>query len=393
MLCSKGFRPLRQGKLAVEAPATLYCSPQRQHSHYLPGLWWSKNPRPCLTPQASAKSLSVFYPTLYQHHRHRHHQSHHHGRVNCRFYHGRDVAAVDVSNEQYHGSNGSCTLVHDVVTDHLGDKHCHGNDHYPAYARDVVAVDVDGKHYHGNDDSLMFASEACCHGLLHESLSLCPLRRQQNSLEGKHGESSLRLLCEDGQLDKALVILYSMRSPVSTGTYLSLLKACIKKRSLFHTKQVHAHLVQHRIELSGILGDYLTVTLAKCGAIDTALQVSSALPRLTVFSWTAMISAYVECGHMHEALKLHQRMQEDGVEPNTFTYVSLFKACSTLQDLELGKRLHADARRKGFVSDVYVGSTLVSMYGKCRAVVDAQELFAALSGRSIVSWNAMLSAY
>lgn len=86
-------------------------------------------------------------------------------------------------------------------------------------------------------------------------------------------------------------------------------------------------------------------------------------------------------------------MLDDGVEPDKYTFVSLFKACGTIQDLQLGRKLHADARRKGITFDVFVCNTLVSMYGKCGAIIEAEEVFCAMSDRTIVSWNAMLSAY
>lgn len=86
-------------------------------------------------------------------------------------------------------------------------------------------------------------------------------------------------------------------------------------------------------------------------------------------------------------------MQADGVEPNHCTFVSLLKACGAIQDIIRGLHLHADAIRKGFAFNAYVGNTLLSMYGKCGALVEAEVIFCSLPERSIVSWNAMLSTY
>lgn len=179
----------------------------------------------------------------------------------------------------------------------------------------------------------------------------------------------------------------------STATYMGLLKACINSKSIAHAKQVASYLIGNNIPFNGLLGDYLVVTLAKCGAIDDALQISATLPCRTVFSWTAMISAYVELGCGHEALQLFKRMVEDGVEPNHFTFVSLFQACGTIPDLEQGKKLHADAHHRGLLSNLFVGNSLVSMYVKCMAIKDAEDVFSTLLQRDVVSWNTMLSAY
>ncbi|MCO5614249.1 hypothetical protein L7F22_068529 [Adiantum nelumboides] len=135
------------------------------------------------------------------------------------------------------------------------------------------------------------------------------------------------------------------------------------------------------------------MALAKCGAISESLQVSASLPQLTVFSWTAIISAYADCGLGHEALSMHQHMLDSGIEPDKYTFVSLFEACGCIHDLERGKRLHTDAREKGFTVDVFSCNTLVSMYGKCGAIFEAEEVFCGMSCHTRISWNAMLSAY
>ncbi|KAH7446993.1 hypothetical protein KP509_01G085500 [Ceratopteris richardii] len=86
-------------------------------------------------------------------------------------------------------------------------------------------------------------------------------------------------------------------------------------------------------------------------------------------------------------------MLEDGIQCDEYTYVSLFKACGNTIDLEHGMCLHIEAAKKGFTSDVYVRSTLISMYGKCDALAEAENIFFGMLEHTVVSWNAMLSAY
>eukprot|EP00250_Pteridium_aquilinum_P034743 c8037_g1_i1 orf=242-1504(+) len=200
-------------------------------------------------------------------------------------------------------------------------------------------------------------------------------------------------LCHEGKLDKALDVLFHMNSSPSTNTYLFLLKACNKSKALSHVKQVQVLLAKHTQHLSGYLGDYLVMTLARCGAVEDALELSQELPRRTVFSWTAMISAYAERSQGGEALKLYERMSEDGVIPNHFTFVALLKACGSIPDLDKVRTLHNDARGMGLGADVYICTTLVSVYGKCGAIEEAENVFSLLLKRDVVAWNAMLAAY
>eukprot|EP00250_Pteridium_aquilinum_P017619 c23708_g1_i1 orf=2-1600(-) len=204
----------------------------------------------------------------------------------------------------------------------------------------------------------------------------------------------IQALCQQGKLDIALQRLLLRGQLCSTRkVYLSLLKACIQQQALPQALQIHAHLVRHKADLTGVIGDYLVVTLAKCGGVELARQISGALPRRTVFSWTSMIAAYTDSGQALQALNMYRLMHEDGVEPDHYTFVSVLKACGSISDVEQGKQLHIDAHRMGFASDIFVGNTLVSMYGKCGDVVKAENVFCELSVHNDVAYNAMLSVY
>ncbi|KAI5080357.1 hypothetical protein GOP47_0005836 [Adiantum capillus-veneris] len=206
-------------------------------------------------------------------------------------------------------------------------------------------------------------------------------------------EPLIESLCQQGKLEHAVDVLSRIDRGLAIGTYLCLLRACNKSTVANVPRQVCKHLSHHNIQVSGFLGNFLVVTLAKCAAVEDAHSIFKALPDRTVYSWTAMISAHVSCGHAEEAIEMHTLMLDDGVEPSRYTYISLLKACGILQNLQKGRELHAEASIKGFTSDVFVGSTLISMYGKCGEIAEAEIVFIALSERNVVTWNAMLSAY
>ncbi|MCO5577801.1 hypothetical protein L7F22_031634 [Adiantum nelumboides] len=222
---------------------------------------------------------------------------------------------------------------------------------------------------------------------------LLPSQKMDAQEESSSDPFWVRTLCQQGQLAQAVNVLYGMHAPPSPDTYLFLLKACNHQKSLAQTRRVHAHLARQEVLLSGFLGDYLAMTLARCGALDDALDLFLSLLDRTVYSWTAIISAYTECGQGEDAYRLYRYMLADGVEPDAYTFVCLFKACGCTLDLALGKKLHSNAHRKGLATDVYVGNTLMSMYGKCAALEEAEDVFRGLVKRNIVSWCAMLSAY
>ena len=201
--------------------------------------------------------------------------------------------------------------------------------------------------------------------------------------------------CEKEQLVKAVDVLCGMAVTPSVSSCLACLKVCIKKRNSLQAKRIHSFLIldKHTILLNGIVADYLVLALAKCGFIDEAHELSIALPSRSVFSWTAIISGYAECGRGDEGLNIYQCMLKDGVEPNVYTFVSLCKACGSLRDLDRGLDMHSEGIMKAFTCDAYVYNTLVSMYGKCGAILEAECVFNGMYHRNIVSWTAMLSVY
>ncbi|WJX17078.1 Pentatricopeptide repeat-containing protein [Trifolium repens] len=82
--------------------------------------------------------------------------------------------------------------------------------------------------------------------------------------------------------------------------------------------------------------------------------------------------------------------------PDHYTYPFVFKACGEISNFELGGSIHGSVFRSGFDSNVFVCNAVVSMYGKCKAVVDARKVFDELCHRGIcdsVSWNSIVSVY
>ncbi|MCO5603972.1 hypothetical protein L7F22_058129 [Adiantum nelumboides] len=206
-------------------------------------------------------------------------------------------------------------------------------------------------------------------------------------------------LCRKGEIDKALdFALHHMPMCSNTTDYnkvcLSLLKACHKARSFPHVKTLYDHLTLHRqSDVIESLKIDLVITLAKCGALNDAHQLLLSMPHRTVHAWTALIAGYSEHGQGQVALRLYSLMVGEGIKPDEYTYVALFKACGSIPDLEKGLHFHTLARREGFSSFTFVGNTLIGMYGKCGSVEEAENIFYCVIEHDIVSWNAMLSVF
>jgi pentatricopeptide repeat protein len=62
--------------------------------------------------------------------------------------------------------------------------------------------------------------------------------------------------------------------------------------------------------------------------------------QLNILEWNQKLSKYVKDGQPEKAMQLFQKMQQEGVSPNKFTFVRVIKACAGLGTLEDDRIFH-----------------------------------------------------
>jgi len=196
-----------------------------------------------------------------------------------------------------------------------------------------------------------------------------------------------------GQGQKALELFQQMQQEGVQPNYVTVvgvLNACASGIALEEGRWVHHHIVQSGLEMNVFVGNSLVDMYAKCGRIEDAWKVFHKMPSRDVVTWNAMVLGHVKCGHKQKALELFQQMQQEGVRPNSVTFVGVLNACASLIALEEGRRVHQQIIQSGLESDVFVGSSLVDMYAKCGSIEDACRVFNKMPSRDVVTWTAIL---
>eukprot|EP01018_Ginkgo_biloba_P028329 Gb_03597 [translate_table: standard] len=234
-----------------------------------------------------------------------------------------------------------------------------------------------------------------------------------------------------GQCEEALILYCQMQCQGIHPDHFVLpcvLKACAHLQALQRGKEIHDYIIRGGFESDVFVGNALTDMYAKCGSLEDARSVFDKMSQRNVASWNAMIAGYAQIGLGHEAMKLFNQMQmarlepdviswtaiiagyvqngydEEafnlfhqmqlvGVQPTSVTVSSILPACAHLAALQQGKEIHSYIIRMGIETDVFVGSALVDMYGKCQSIEDARQLFDKMSHKNVVSWNAMITGY
>jgi pentatricopeptide repeat protein len=176
---------------------------------------------------------------------------------------------------------------------------------------------------------------------------------------------------------------------------VAVLKACAQKKDLCEGSRIHAYLMKKGLlENSPYLATALISMYAKCRAFPKAQKVLENLPTRDVIVWNALISGYAHEGQIYEALKCFEMMHNEGISPDTITFICILKACGKTKDVGTGIRIHAQIVSESFlIKDTVLGNTLVDMYVKCGLLNKAQEVLEELPVRDVVTWNILIAGY
>jgi len=185
------------------------------------------------------------------------------------------------------------------------------------------------------------------------------------------------------------------KSPPPQHPLLSHLPHCTSLRSLaqLHAAAVKAGLAAHPAFVTRLL-TLCTAPGAHPAHLAYARQVFDRVPHPADAVWyNTLLRGYARSpSSSSAAARVFVRMLEEGVAPDTYTFVSLLKACAAARAGEEGRQVHAVAVRVGAAGHEYVRPTLINMYAECGDGRAARAMFDRMDGDCVVSYNAMIAA-
>ncbi|KAA8519542.1 hypothetical protein F0562_013834 [Nyssa sinensis] len=176
-------------------------------------------------------------------------------------------------------------------------------------------------------------------------------------------------------------------------TFPSVTKACSDILEVLEVRKIHGLLFKFGLEFDLFIGSALVHSYLKFALMEEAQEVFEELPVRDVVLWNAMINGHAQIGQFDMALEVFRGMGEDGVVPSRFTVTGVLSVFSVLGDLNNGKAMHGFVVKMGYDSGVAVLNALIDMYGKCKCVVDALEIFDMMDEKDIVSWNSIICVH
>ncbi|XP_072955014.1 pentatricopeptide repeat-containing protein At2g13600-like isoform X1 [Typha angustifolia] len=238
--------------------------------------------------------------------------------------------------------------------------------------------------------------------------------------------------------DKALgLFVHMIKEGTSPNcfTFTSLLTGCSEKQYTRNGKIVHAYVMKQGLQSDTSIGNSLITMYGEQGNIKDACLVFDMMPLHDVISWTALVAAYVSNDDINEASHTFDRMPEKNliswntmmfgylqndkslengfmfgmnnlsaltffyemeqseIKPDCFSYNCALSACASVGALEQASVIHCRTVKRGFESDLGVGNALISVYGKCGGLNEAERVFKSINSPDMITWNALLTGY
>ncbi|PIA36351.1 hypothetical protein AQUCO_03400325v1 [Aquilegia coerulea] len=127
-------------------------------------------------------------------------------------------------------------------------------------------------------------------------------------------------------------------------------------------------------------------------SMESVKKVFDTMPHRDIVSWNTLIAGNAQNGNYEEALMMVREMGSANLKPDSFTLSSVLPIFAEYVDVNKGKEIHCYTLRHGFDSDVFMGSSLIDMYGNCTRVEDSIRIFSLLPHRDAISWNSVIAA-
>nr|XP_010924435.1 pentatricopeptide repeat-containing protein At2g13600-like [Elaeis guineensis] len=218
-------------------------------------------------------------------------------------------------------------------------------------------------------------------------------------------------------------------------TLTSLLSGCSSLKYTRSGKTFHGYVMKVGLHSNTSIGNSLITMYGEQGNVGDARLIFETMPQYDVISWTAIVAAYTsnndvgEARHIFDqmpqknliswntmmfgylqnsknietntvtgmtnldALSFFYEMEQSELKPDQFSYNCALSACAAIGALEQARAIHCRTVKRGLISDLGVGNALITVYGKCGALNEAEMIFHSMTSPDMISWNALLMGY
>ncbi|KAG8389296.1 hypothetical protein BUALT_Bualt02G0214500 [Buddleja alternifolia] len=207
--------------------------------------------------------------------------------------------------------------------------------------------------------------------------------------------SMLAAYVQNGLYDESLDFFHGITSSGQQPdqvSVISVLSACGKSGNLLNGMEVHAFALKNGMELDLQVGNTIVDMYAKCSKTSFMESAFGRIPEKDQISWTTIIAGFVQNNFYTKALQSFSEVQTKGIDIDKMMIESVLLACRGLKCISIAKEIHGYIARRE-LSDIVLLNTFVDVYGECREVDYARNIFGQMEFKNVVSWTSMIACY
>ncbi|KAM0982358.1 hypothetical protein ACFX1S_015490 [Malus domestica] len=177
-------------------------------------------------------------------------------------------------------------------------------------------------------------------------------------------------------------------------TLVSVLSSCAVLGALETGKWVEFYIMKKKMKLTVTLGTTLIDFYAKCGCVDSSIEVFNRMPLVNLISWTVLIQGLASNGQGMRALEYFQLMQEKNIKPNYVTFIAVPSACGHAGLVDEGRNLFTRMSRDfGIEPRIEHYGSMVDILGRAGLIEEAYQLIKNMPIQpNVVVWRTLMAS-
>lgn len=179
-------------------------------------------------------------------------------------------------------------------------------------------------------------------------------------------------------------------------TMVSVLSSIATLGTLKEGRWAHEYICMNSIPLNDNLHAALIDMYAKCGSINTALQLFNQIrdKTMSVSPWNAIICGLATHGHANTCLEIFSDRQRYSIKPNSITFIGVLSACCHAGLVESGWRIFQSMKSVyNFEPNIKHYGCMIDLLGRAGRLEEAEKLLRSMPMEAdIVIWGTLLAA-
>ncbi|PKA53666.1 Pentatricopeptide repeat-containing protein [Apostasia shenzhenica] len=164
-------------------------------------------------------------------------------------------------------------------------------------------------------------------------------------------------------------------------------------QDIISVRKLHASSITHGLGESIFLGSKLLNHYAIFGGLRESRSVFDKIVNRNLSLWNSALVGYYRAGQFEEVLWLFHKIRIEGIGIDSSAITFSVKSSTELENLGIGRSIHANAFKFGLNTDKFVGSSLVCLYSKCEQIDDGYQAFQEIFDKDVIAYTSMITAF